>query len=868
MKNSLIKRAIAAVATVPLALTQCLGVANAITVDDSALSVKENSSVKADEIDTSVKLTGKGGLLYITPDESLAKYELQSDGTTFIQDSVWNAKVDSIISNISRRSGTFDMSGVYNEAIGRAGKYQEVVKMFIDHLSDFTYTIDDNNIVTIECTLYDITPDFVDGGKKTIGGALKEIAEKYNVPELENDRKLFSDVVIAGKGKLVIDASDVINSETVNAKFTFTDASGKVWNGADILNYVINSFETLKKDAQDTVLKYQEQYGIDLDDAYKTIENNIDFYINNVKWGKSKIEAYTEGSFSFEATDTKDAIAKLKSRVEKTRIAKFNYYTNHKGAIPDSGEDAATKDWANRVFRAFANNVKNLVAPYTVDFTLDDFGTEIDRVTDISAVLTSGKTGTVEGTYPDDEFDDVVSYFAKTYPDYEVISSHKEATVSADYSNLFTDAEVNASAKLEYIRVVEVKPIETTTTTTGTTTSTTTETTSATETETATDTGTGTETETATDTGTGTETETATNTGTGTGTETETATDTGTGTETETATDTGTGTETETATDTGTGTETETATGTETETATDTGTGTETETATDTDTETETATDTETETATGTETETETATETETGTGTETETATGVVEPGSVYAVATASTVDGYYFSHDSRPFDKGHVENSINIVVVDEDGVVGEPQPVDMSRITFKEVNSGADNPAGAFKGPNSLKAYTIEDFYYEVQVYYDGELLTYENGSPVNFHVFIGVKGDANFDMSVDSTDASSVLSYYSKRSVAKTDEERASVRLSPLSCAIVNEAPGLDDFAAFLVDVDLDVYSEANQNMPKSEREINSSDASSILSYYSKRSSGKYADYSDNDIWNEVIKGREEKMTAYLG
>ena len=30
MKNSLFKRAIAAVATVPLALTQCLGVANAI----------------------------------------------------------------------------------------------------------------------------------------------------------------------------------------------------------------------------------------------------------------------------------------------------------------------------------------------------------------------------------------------------------------------------------------------------------------------------------------------------------------------------------------------------------------------------------------------------------------------------------------------------------------------------------------------------------------------------------------------------------------------------------------------------------------------------------------------------------------------
>ena len=190
------------------------------------------------------------------------------------------------------------------------------------------------------------------------------------------------------------------------------------------------------------------------------------------------------------------------------------------------------------------------------------------------------------------------------------------------------------------------------------------------------------------------------------------------------------------------------------------------------------------------------------------------------------------------------------------------------MSKVTFKEVNSGADTPAGAFKGPNSLKSYTVEDFYYEVQVYYDNELLTYEDGSPVNFHVFIGVKGDANFDMSVDSTDASSVLGYFSKRSVARTDEERANVRLSPVSCEVVNQAPGLDDFAAFLVDVDLDVYSEGNQNTPKGDRVINSSDASYILSYYAKLSSGAYASYTDAEVWNAVIVGREEQMRAILG
>ena len=67
MKNSLFKRAIAAVATVPLALTQCLGVANAATVEDSALSLKETGSVKADDSSNkTITLTGKGGVLYIT----------------------------------------------------------------------------------------------------------------------------------------------------------------------------------------------------------------------------------------------------------------------------------------------------------------------------------------------------------------------------------------------------------------------------------------------------------------------------------------------------------------------------------------------------------------------------------------------------------------------------------------------------------------------------------------------------------------------------------------------------------------------------------------------------------------------------------
>ena len=171
MKNSLFKRAIAAVATVPLALTQCLGVANAATVEDSALSLKETGSVKADDSSNkTITLTGKGGVLYITPDEEFAKYELQADGKTFIQDSAWNVKAYTALSNVEKKKGTFDMSKVYEQAINKSGQYKELIQSVIDKLGDFTYSIDNDGNITIEGSLGDVMPAFAEGGKKTIGG--------------------------------------------------------------------------------------------------------------------------------------------------------------------------------------------------------------------------------------------------------------------------------------------------------------------------------------------------------------------------------------------------------------------------------------------------------------------------------------------------------------------------------------------------------------------------------------------------------------------------------------------------------------------------------------------------------------------------
>ena len=122
----------------------------------------------------------------------------------------------------------------------------------------------------------------------------------------------------------------------------------------------------------------------------------------------------------------------------------------------------------------------------------------------------------------------------------------------------------------------------------------------------------------------------------------------------------------------------------------------------------------------------------------------------------------------------------------------------------------------------------------------------------------------------MAVDSGDASSVLGFYAKVMTLKEGESRSNIRMSPISCKIVDEEPMLDELAAFLVDVDLDVYSPDNWKMRKDSRVQDSPDASSILLFFSKYSTVPDAQKATADrqaLWNIAVYGREEKMNEAL-
>ena len=160
-----------------------------------------------------------------------------------------------------------------------------------------------------------------------------------------------------------------------------------------------------------------------------------------------------------------------------------------------------------------------------------------------------------------------------------------------------------------------------------------------------------------------------------------------------------------------------------------------------------------------------------------------------------------------------------------------------------------------------HSINEVTIDNYRYLVNVYYDGNQLFYADGTPVTFYAYIGVKGDANLDTQVLSTDASAVLKYYAQVSTGKSQDE---VLLGGENKLIVAN-PELDQLAAFLADVDKDVYDEENWRTVKHDREIVSTDASAILKFYSINSTTTNPD--KNAVWNEALPGREEKMKTIL-
>ncbi len=846
MKNSsLFKRAFATVATVPLALTQCLAVANAVDVDNVAVVSSTKAAAPAEDV------ISVDTIMYIEPTESdNAMYYLE-DGK-YIKDSYWNTTISKFIQQLNAKApnGTLDPKPIFEKVINRAGAYADLAQKAADKVNEATYSVDTNNNIVVNATMDDIVPVFEDFAKEKVGSDLDKIADEYNMPELKTV-KFFDGVEIAGSIEIVIDASELSNIEgkTINGKISFTDkATGTVYNDDAIADYFKNKLNELKDAASSTIeslktdydftdeeiakrveesqeykdlfakvkdgyqpedgeiesmilesvefknlvndymadhgvdyaeaeskIKESEDYqnmverftnGVNLTDAeikeilnessdYKDLVNQymadnavdydtavdevlksddyqalLDKYTDMYTYTDDEIHEMIKGSADYqvkmaeikaEYEDTyskmeakaddaqkqlNDIVGKALSYIDKglekytdiktyTGSYQFDSYSDMAEAINnnvlfkravDTAKDKLPDKYAskvpekvptdlskvsgnNKVQEIFAEIINQLGAKlpgYEVNVTPEELTDIVESCTDIEITANAGLV-TFTGILPDEDVNndniDAATYIENTYgvEVSDIDGDGKAVYKEADITLDFTNLDTDGNASVEFQLKRVVEAKKPDETTTAIT---------ATSTET--ETGTGTETVT---TATGSETETGTGTETETGTGTETVT-TATGSETETGT--GTGTETVT---TATGSETETGTGTETETGTGTGSETETvTTATGSETETGTGTGTGTETGTGTGSETETvttATGSETGTGTGTETGTGTTSSIEIVGTTTVTveytvrdveveSVDAFYLTID-KTFNKNQVLSVKYDVVISE---------------------------------------------------------------------------------------------------------------------------------------------------------------------------------------------------------
>ncbi len=846
MKNSLFKRAIAAATVVPVALTQCLGVTYAVE-NKTVLTATDGATLNAITLDNSDPTS----ILYIAPEGKYSK-----DGNTFIKDSNWNSLASKLF--LTETEATLDLSEVYEKAIEKSGEFAEVTKSLVEKISDVNYKISTDGTITISGSLDNITPTFTAGGSNTIGGALKELADKYGVEDLDAPDNFFEDVVIAGDLEIVIDGSQLMDGTTVTAKSKFTDkASGKVYENEAVVDWALEQFDVLKNTAKAACDKYS-QY-VDTTDAYAEIEDSVAFYVDKLELAKEYIAKAYSVNKTLTAADVPAAIAMANEKLE----SKFDK------KLPATCTEIVSKDIVASLYANILNQV-NAASPIAINISATDLATFAD--TSLKNIVAEANNGTytLNATFADKEAEAATAYIENEY-NVEVLDIYKEITIVADPS---------ASVDIQIKRIVETEPNTVVTTTTTDSAPVTTTTTDDTIDPTVTTTTDGAVDPTVTTTTDGAVDPTVTTT-------TDGAIDPTVTTTTDGAIDPTVTTTTDGAVD---PTVTTTTDGAIDPTVTTTTDGAIDPTVTTTDgavdptvTTTDGAVDpTVTTTTDGAVDPTVTTTTDGAIDPTVTTTTDGAIDPTVTTTtdapVVTSTDVKyvinyetetniGFYLDIDEE-FKDASVRYSLEkyLITYDAEGnVISEDKTEETGMIDISDAIEFQDKPSDAkelvgVNPDNQFEAY--------VQVYASkdvtapdgtviikaGDALKNPDGTPFTVTAYIGLKGDANLDMTVDSNDASAVLVFYAALSTGGTMED---TNLCPNE-ELVNANPILDDFAAFLADVDNENDSN-NNTMLKNERVFSSSDASFILMYYTETSTG--AD-TGRETWNEVLGNYAKK------
>ncbi|MCM1270086.1 MAG: hypothetical protein NC247_05595 [Ruminococcus flavefaciens] len=455
MKNSLLKRAIAAAATVPLALSQCLTYSFAVTADDTAAP-----TAIADDA-ASVSSITLEKLLYIAPTETKSK---------------WNNLVTSAIKTAidsGNVAGSIEVESIFNTVASKAGTYSELVAAVLGQVTGVDYEIASNGDITITAEIDNVSEALSKDFNKSLGNAVKKLADECNVPEL-NDID-FTTVNASGTIKVVIAASALDAGTELPVTFEFAPSEGGTLGTVAAIEWAKSKVEEYRGVAYDKIDSLTAQgISINVADAKAEIDKSFDSYINQLNRAENGVKkAVVKNAVSKEYGSVENVIAAANRKLAKKNI---------KRTIPATGAAIASSEVVKSFYDVAIAEINKAAAPSAVDIELSEIGAFIDSLTSVNAGAASG-VYTLSGKFDDAEAEAVAAYYNSNDELGAYVSSYKIITGSVDLSGANDSA---ASVDVEIERVVVTEPKTTTTTTSETTTTTTTTTTSDTTTTTTT----------------------------------------------------------------------------------------------------------------------------------------------------------------------------------------------------------------------------------------------------------------------------------------------------------------------------------------------------------------------------------------------
>ena len=430
MKNSLFKRAIAAAAAVPLALTQCLTYANAVSTD----TINATANVQAGEEALTLE-----NLLYIPVEETVSK---------------WNQTVTSSLDAIENREGTLDITPYVDDIVKNAGDFGEVAEVILTKYiipNGVTYEITGSNDIVIKGKVS--SPKQYNSYKNSPGEALDKVGKKYGAADIIH-KTYFDSVDCSGDVTITIKASQLAKGTKVPVSFEFKTADGS-YGIAQLPEWAKTKLGEIQKVA-DAAIK--ENVAADKADAavaefdaeIKKLTDKLDKAIEKIDW------ALNDASKSGEYANVAGIIADANTALANKDINK---------TIPATATDIAAEAI---VAKAYDQALKIAAPNGEIAITAAQLGAFADSITDITASLASGvATGT--GKFADAEKNAVIAYYADGSKGFTVTDSYKEITATVDYSGAKTVDAGSVDVQIKRVLVTETTaPVETTTTTTTT----------------------------------------------------------------------------------------------------------------------------------------------------------------------------------------------------------------------------------------------------------------------------------------------------------------------------------------------------------------------------------------------------------------